>query len=131
MIGIFYLPEGCSRKERSSEIDRCKVEDAEAYRISLEESAAPPDPQLISRSSFALSSTSLSPFPSEVCIGAFVDSYRSDLPDRFTDLEELFCGSGITALKPPPPPAGALDFSVEAPSPQGLLGSLPIESVEP
>ncbi len=130
----FYLREGCIRKERSSEINHCKVEDAEASSISfLEESAASPDPQLISRSCFARSSTSLSPSPFEVCMGTFVDSYRIDLPDRFTDtdLEELICGSGITALKPPPPPAGALDFSVEALSPQSLFGSLPIESVEP
>ncbi|XP_058624150.1 uncharacterized protein LOC131535078 isoform X2 [Onychostoma macrolepis] len=127
----FYCHEGRIRKERSSEIDYCKVKDAKASRISfLEESAAPPDPQLTSRSYFA---RSRSPSPSEVCIGAFVDSYRTDLPYRYTDtdLEELFCGSGITTLNPPPPRAGALDLSVEALSPQSLFGSLPIESVEP
>ncbi len=38
---------------------------------------------------------------------------------------------GITGLKHPLPPAGALDFSVEVSSLQSLFGSLPIESVEP
>ncbi len=84
----FYCREGRIRKERSSEIGHCKVKDAAASKIPfLEESAAPPDPQLLSRSSFARSSTSLSPSPYEVCIGTFVNSYKTDLTDRFTDLE--------------------------------------------
>ncbi|XP_016302141.1 poly [ADP-ribose] polymerase 4-like [Sinocyclocheilus anshuiensis] len=95
--------EGHIWNEMSSEIGHCEMEDAEgSSNYFIERSAAPPEPQLISRSYASCSSTIQSPSHSESSIDVFIGSSR-----RSANMDVF----GITAPKPYSGRATALDLS--------------------